>query len=160
MSVDVTGTIRMNPFPRVGAADPLGQMIGVGTITGDATGGHQRVNWSLPTQNVYIVQSLTAESLVGADREHFYQYGTGVTLDGIGEVYGTGILGIFIQLRVRTFWEPPRFMSLASAGGTIDLFCEQANVNAEVFNARMRALVWERNAFLTVSPSQFVGFLR
>ncbi len=159
MSITAVGTFRVNPFPRLGPADPLGQMVGTGLVTGDASGGTETVSWSLPLENVYIVQAMGAQALTGSALTMIFSYSTGVIVDAIAEQYQLAIApetqGF---LRTATFI-PPRFLSLPNSFGSVQLLVRMDNVLDRVLQCSFRALVFERNSFLTVRPADYVGFL-
>jgi len=158
MSVSVVGTFRVNPFPRATPADPLGQMIGVGTATGDATGNTLQVVWSLPLENVYLVQAMSAQTLTSTALVHHYSLSTGVLLDAIAEQYKF-MIAPEVEFATRaSFWIPPRMINLPNSFGTVQLFCRTTNINLAVHQVVFRALVFERNSFLVVPARDMAIF--
>lgn len=152
MVITVEGEFSLDPFDRQDRGDPIGQMIGTGTVVGDGSGGLATLTWSTPQNFGYIMLGASAFSTGVSDQAHFYRFLTGYQVNGINERWAVNILGVTINNSQQTTFTPPKVMTLP---GSIvpSLTISFVNVLGGVFLATWRALVFDRDAVIA-TPSR------
>ena len=94
MSIAAEGALRIEPFANVSPVDPLGSLIGVGQVTGDASAGNARVNWNLPNEFFYIMRGFSGFVSQTSAIVFTFEILTGVLLSGVAEQYKETVQGL------------------------------------------------------------------
>ncbi len=159
MSVSATSVAKINPFFRRGSQDPIGQIIGIGTVTGDATGGTASITITFPTNMAILMQGGNIHGNLAADQDMHLGFTTGITIDGASDSWLHTELAVTAGGFEAVVFNPPRFLILPDAGVAPVWVGTVANVDTEVTFLKCRALCWQRDFFLQNSPMAIQGLL-
>jgi len=160
MTVSVTGTQKLNPFPSRGDFDPIGQMIGVSSATGDATGGQLRITFDLDETFAYIMRGMSLLLAGGTgDIPMELTYLPGNNVDGVAVRYTGAETQTTILGQTGMTFIPPRVLVLPDGTNSAQIQGRVPNVNLDILTVSYHALVFDRIALVKNPPAFFVGFL-
>lgn len=149
MGIFVAGEFSIDPFDRAVDGDPIGQMVGVGSVTGNASGGVAQVSFTLPQNFAYVVLAMGFTSTLGATAVHLYRLVTGLRVNGLDERYGSSIEALSVAGTEESQFIPPKMISLP--GPVVPtMFLSIANVLGDTSVVDFRALVFDRHTVIAV----------
>lgn len=159
MAVAAAGVTKLNPFFRTGPGDPIGQLIGIVFVTGDATGGMATLSITFPSNMAILMQGGNIHGGLGADQDMHLGFSTGIVIDGASDSWLKTGLAVSAGGFEALTYEPPRFLILPDADTAPTWVGSVANVDTEVTFLKCRALCWQRDFFVKNSPLAIQGLL-
>jgi len=158
MSVGAAGSQRLEPFASRGSFDPVGTLIGVGQVTGDASGGTLSIFYVLDPNFAYIVRGVGLSSAIVASSTANIDITTGVLLDTFIERYGeTFSLPSSLSLENFATYRPPPLLILPQQSPTIIGLVD--NSLNKTLRVSFRALEFERLVLVNTPPEVIARFL-
>jgi len=152
MAISVAGEFILDPFDRVDPGDPIGQMVGVAAVVGDATGGQADVTFTLPDQFAYVFLAMSTFTNRGATNGHHYRLVTGLRVNAVDERMEFTVSAPTINSREGSVFEPPKFITLP--GPVVpSLVIDVVNTVGVTLIGNFRALVFDRHTVIA-QPSR------
>lgn len=158
MTITAVGETSLEPFVTPAVGEPLGTLIGVGTVTGDASAGRQELRWTLGAF-VYVFRMLSVRMVAGAGGLVNLRFSTGYIAGGAGEDYidsfdlpadATGRAG-------HTFI--PASIFCVPRDTDVVIIITTPNQNTIVMNCAFRALVFPENVLQVADPALLARFI-
>lgn len=148
---------RVQPFMRMDNSDPVGQMLGDASLTGDASGGTNILSFTLPENNVYLIRWVKIQAVSAIDLAFDVSLSTGLILGSSTVSWRkTGFIVSDGTTAIDTF-EPRRLLVFGdrnpSINGTIP------NVLNQDLDMQWSAVFWTRQAFIDMPSEKFSRFL-
>ncbi len=160
MSVSVTGTTSLEPFLQPRPGEPIGTLIGLAGLAGDASGGTASLLWVLGSF-IYVFRAVTLRLVVGVGETVHMEISTGyadaAADDIVGKTQEVPAAGAGLDSYAE--WEPPQ-VYCTPRDRSVAIIIELLNPGAGItMTASFRALVFPEGALQTTPTSALARFL-